>query len=83
VSTVEQAIAEICEELTRAEAKHPSWPEDVIHGAAILAEEAGEVIQAAIDVHYYGRSLHELRRELVQVGAMAVRNLIHLERTSP
>lgn len=60
------------------EKKHPGWPEDVIHQAAILGEEAGEILKAAIDVHYNNGSIDDLRKEIAQTGAMAIRMLINL-----
>lgn len=69
----------IFSELRKAEKKHPGWPDDVIHAVAIMVEEAGEAMQAALDVHYRGRDIEDLRIELAQTGAMAIRALIHLE----
>lgn len=69
----------IFSELRKAEEKHPGWPDDVIHAVAIMVEEAGEAMQAALDVHYRGRDIEDLRIELAQTGAMAIRALIHLE----
>lgn len=68
-------ISEIREEMDRAEAKFPGWPVDPVHGAAIVAEEAGEALQAALD-YFYGRSDERaLRKELIQTAAMALRFL--------
>ena len=69
----------IFSELRRAEEIHPGWPEDVVHAVAIMVEEAGEAMQAALDVHYRNRCIDDLRIELAQTGAMAIRALIHLE----
>ncbi|UJD79840.1 hypothetical protein FS595_09065 [Serratia rubidaea] len=69
------AIAQVKEELEKAEKKHPAWPTDAVHAAAILGEEAGELIKAAIDYHYHGGSLEDVRIEAAQVGAMAIRVL--------
>lgn len=68
----------VIQELDRAEEKHPSWPDDVIHGAAIVCEEAGEVIKAAFDLTYSVATEEQLEKELVQTAAMAVRMLLHL-----
>ncbi len=73
------AIDLIFQELRKAEEKHPGWPDDVVHAVAIMVEEAGEAMQAALDVHYRGRGIEDLRIELAQTGAMAIRALIHLE----
>ncbi|MHB8149962.1 MAG: hypothetical protein ACYDIB_07345 [Desulfobulbia bacterium] len=73
-----KVIGLIFEELRLAEAKHPGWPEDQIHAAAILAEEVGEVVKAAIDHEWAGGSIDEIRKEAAQVGAMALRLLLHL-----
>lgn len=38
----------------------------------ILGEEVGEVNKAALEAHFYGTSLVEYRKELIQVAAVAV-----------
>ncbi len=68
-------------ELSQAEKLHPHWPDDVIHGVAIMVEEAGESMQAAIDQHYKGLPPDHLVEELVQTAAMCVRNIVHLTNT--
>lgn len=65
-------------ELRSAQEKHPGWPDDIIHQAAIMVEEAGESIQAAIDVYYKGEPIDKLKKEVAQTGAMAIRILINL-----
>ena len=66
-------------ELKLAEEKHPGWPDDLIHGVAIMIEEAGEAMQAALDVTYAKGDIEKLRTELAQTAAMALRALIHLD----
>ena len=73
-----RAIELIFNELRKAEAKHPGWPDDKIHAVGILVEEAGEAMQAAIDCTYSDGDLEKLRIELAQTGAMAIRALLHL-----
>lgn len=68
-------IREIFAELRKAEEKFPGWPEDNIHGVAILVEEAGEAMQAALDVYYRGKDIDFLKKELAQSAAMAIRAL--------
>jgi hypothetical protein len=41
-------ILEVRAEVKRAETLHPHWPPDPIHGAAIVSEESGEAIRAAL-----------------------------------
>ncbi len=76
----EPVLAMLFEALKKAEAKFPGWPVDPVHGTAILGEEAGEAVQAALD-YYYGRveTLDALKKELAQTGAMAIRMLLFLE----
>jgi NTP pyrophosphatase (non-canonical NTP hydrolase) len=74
----EKIIEMIVRELRIAEEKHPCWPDDIVHAAAILAEEAGEVVKDALDVHYSGKSTDDLKIEIAQVGAMAIRMLENL-----
>ncbi len=49
MSRGEKAIELVFAELRYAERKFPGWPEDPVHAAAILAEEAGELVKAALD----------------------------------
>lgn len=65
-------------ELIRAENKWPIWPADLVYATAILAEESGEAIRAALNISVGEASISDLRKELVQTGAMAVRCLINL-----
>lgn len=75
------ALDRIFFELNSAVCRYPdeTWPKDVIHMTAIMAEESGEAVQAANDVVYQGKSLEPLRRELAQTAAMCIRCLINLE----
>lgn len=76
---------DILAELCRAEHLHPVWPAqgqrgDHVWAAAIVAEEAGEALQAALNYQAHGKgSIGHIRKELVQTGAMVLRALINLE----
>jgi hypothetical protein len=78
--SVEQWCGALRAELALAEEKHPDWPSDVIHAAAILQEEAGELIQAALDYYYADGSKWALITEAQQCGAMALRFLLSIEK---
>ena len=73
--TQPEAIAAILAELDRARRKHPKWPEDIIHQAAIIGEEAGETLQAALDCVYAGKSMDEVYKEASHAAATAIRLL--------
>ncbi len=77
---LEKVIKLLLKELLAAEKKFPGWPKDVIHAAAIVAEECGELVKAAIDFYYGRGSKLELQREASQTGAMVYRFLMDLER---
>ena len=72
----------ILEELSKAEKKWTGWPENTIDGVAIIAEELGESVKAALQFEYghvpakAGRE--KLMEEVAQTGAMALRMLIFL-----
>ena len=70
-----QIINELLVELEKAEAKYPEWPKDIIHQAAIVNEESGELIRAALNCAYHGEPKDEMIREAIQTGAMAIRFL--------
>lgn len=63
-------------ELNDAVGKHPDWPNDHIHQAAIINEEAGELIRAAIQHKYEKGRYYDMHREAIQTGAMALRFLM-------
>ena len=67
----------IYKEYEAAVEKHPDWPIDPIHAAAILAEEAGELVQACLDYVYRDSDGKAAIEEATQCGAMALRFLIN------
>lgn len=79
---MEKIIASLLKELDLAEKEH-EWPGDVIHQIAIIVEEVGELMQAALDYAYSSsagynkkKSLkRNMEKEAIQVGAMAIRFL--------
>lgn len=75
----DRAIELIFQELRSAERNFPGWPDDPIHGVAILMEEAGEAIKEANDVRWKGKANSDLITELAQTGAMAIRALMSME----
>jgi len=68
-------------ELGKAEERHPFWPTDKVHAAAIVTEEAGELLQAAnsyeetADKDY----LNDMRKEAIQTACVSIRFLLNLE----
>lgn len=69
---------EIEKEIERAKIKFPLWPDDPIHAASVLSEEAGELVKAANDFVYHDGSRVEMVKEAIQIGAMVVRFLDHI-----
>jgi len=73
-----EILSAVMIELARAEKKFPGWPDDYVHGAAIVAEEAGELVQASLD-YYYGRGQRaKCLTEAIQTAAMGIRYAINL-----
>jgi NTP pyrophosphatase (non-canonical NTP hydrolase) len=77
-------VDEVLQELNRAEEKHPNWNYDYVYMTAILAEEVGEAIKEAVDIHitFTGKrknKIAKLRKELIQSAAMCFRSLISIE----
>jgi len=68
----------ILEELWRAKQKWPGY-KDVIHATALVNEEAGEAIQAALDLTYDDGSIEKVKIELIQTAAMCFRALENIE----
>ena len=77
--TVDEIFGAFAREVLRAEEKFPCWPVDAVHGTAIMAEEAGEAVKAALDWHYGRGHIDQLRKELIQTAAMVVRGLLAID----
>lgn len=76
----ENAVEAMCQEYTWAEKNHPNWPDDIVHATAIMIEEAGESMQAALDLHYGKEvSSDHLYKELAQTAAMCLRTMVGLQ----
>ena len=65
-------------EVEKAERKFPWWPDDPIHAAAIVVEEAGELQQAALQFCYEDGTLEKMEKEALHTAAMAHRFLQNL-----
>jgi Lon protease-like protein len=82
-----EIIDEVLTELARARSKFPTWPDDPIHAAAVVAEESGELVQAALQACYeqkrdelsFQAQLSKVRREAIQTAAMAIRFLVSMD----
>lgn len=66
-------------EYKKAVAKFPVWPSDLLYAAAIVAEESGELIRAAVQLKMEGGNKEELRKETIQTAAMCFRLLANLD----
>lgn len=75
------ALAASMAALERASTKHPLWPTDPIHAAAILAEEVGELQREVLQLSYEpGKgSPDRVREEALDTAAAALRFLISLD----
>jgi NTP pyrophosphatase (non-canonical NTP hydrolase) len=75
---LKQYIIAVIQEQNAATEKHPNWPADDIHGAAIVAEEAGELVRAALQSTYENGRTIEMHKEAIQTAAMALRFLMNM-----
>ena len=76
---IEDIYLEIDNEMHRAEKKFPHWCLDPVHGAAIVAEEAGEALQASLDFYYRRAGSQQLKKELIHTVTMGIRFLLGFE----
>lgn len=72
---IETVLIRVLAELERAEKLHPDWPRNPIHAGAVVVEEAGELIQAALNADEKKASRHLMMTEAVHTAAMALRFL--------
>lgn len=76
VPELEKIVTDVFNELNSAIVKHPVWPEDdYVHMAAIVSEEAGEVVREANHIREGKPDLPALRAELIQTAAVCFRYL--------
>ena len=61
------------DEVKCAREKPPTMGKDIVHAAAIVCEEAGELVRAALQVEYENGRYYDMHAEAIQVGAMALR----------
>lgn len=70
------ALSLILAEVESARQKHPNWPaNDTLFAAAIVSEESGELMRAAVQHKGEGGSLDACDKEAIQTAAVAIRFL--------
>lgn len=70
----QQAIKAVMEEVKKARAKHPSWPDNVLEATAIISEESGEAIKEALQITQgEHQNYNDLRKEVIQTAAVCIR----------
>ena len=74
--TTKRYIIAMAREMESAIKKHPVFAEDIVHGAAIVGEESGELLRAALNYHYEKGQYYEIHKEAIQTGATCLRFLI-------
>lgn len=72
-----RAMEAIAAELKRATTKHPHWPQDMVYKAAIVQEESGELIRAAVQYEMEGGALTPIIEEAVQTASTCIRLIIN------
>jgi hypothetical protein len=73
-------MEEILKELHQAKQKWPRYYSDVIHAAAIIGEEAGEILKAALDYTYDNGAIEDVEKETIQTAAMCIRLLENIDK---
>lgn len=56
-----------------AREKHPTFSEGYVEGAAVVAEEAGELVREALKVKQEEGQYYRMHQEAIRVGATALR----------
>ena len=67
------AVDMVMAEIVRAKEKWPGWPRDPVHAAAVVAEESGELVQAALGYTYSGGCSQNMLTEAIHTAATALR----------
>ena len=75
--TLEVAMQVIKIEVSKAKRQHPNWPEDnKLLGVAIICEESGEAMRAAVQELQGEGEEDAIFREVVQTAAVCIRFLM-------
>lgn len=73
----------IAAEVKSASDKWPGWPDDAVHAATIIAEEAGELQKAVLERVYEPHKYtpdSDIQTEAIQTAAMCIRFLVNMPR---
>lgn len=73
---VKRVLIALYTEFVFAKNQHPVWPTDQIHAAAIVTEEAGELIKASLQAVYEDKKWDNMHKEALQTGATVIRFVI-------
>lgn len=74
---IDGVVLEIFDELQVARSKHPLWPDDLVHGAAIVAEQAGGLTKACLAIESNEQAKERTRQEAKQVAVTAIRFILN------
>jgi hypothetical protein len=77
MDSIEIWFKAIKEEYARAMRKFPDWHEDPVVAAAVVAEESGELIRAALQYRNEDGKITAMKKEAIQTAAMAIRFLMN------
>lgn len=76
-----EVMSLVSREIKRAEAKHPNWPIDQVYAAAIVSEESGELMRAAVqyelETEEYG-GLEKAREHIIEEAVHTATTAIRL-----
>jgi NTP pyrophosphatase (non-canonical NTP hydrolase) len=73
---LDNILKNVVSEMNRAAKKHPDWPTCPVKRAAIVAEEAGEVIREANHIEEGHGDLQLLAKELEETAGTCLRMLL-------
>jgi hypothetical protein len=75
----DQCLVAIVTELGTVEEQHPNWPDDPVHASTMVAEKAGELLNASLEFSCGSiQDSKRILREATQTGAMALRFLLSM-----
>ena len=78
---IETVLAQVMNEIDRAEKIHPVWPRDVVKAASLCSEECGELVRAANTFDETRTGRKDIVTEAIHTAATAIRLLKNIEET--